>query len=1027
MADFADPLDMLDDMELELELQLEEVETKQVSRLKTGKRKRLGGGTTPGAAKKSMSVITPPTSAPSSPNDSEDGGEAELEFDEPPEDDYDLDDEEAAQKVLYQETVDDAVDEPDGDDDYQDDSGSDSENEEATKFSVRRQKAEPGGGDGEDEEFHRLHGRKAPATSKDMILEMRKENQKLRKSVPIQMPKRGTENSAKVSLFDLLKNLKAKQPELPQDEEPVPDIQDEMVSNELVGLCRELAKNPADAAAAEAAEDSEDSEVEDADKAAAVAEAGAPAGEVPAGDAAASAGGAAAVELDQPPPTASATDEAAPMATDEPPQKPAAEPEAAAAPAAAPTGGAGLSAEVMARIERNKAIAMAKRAARLSGASSPTAAPGLASSAPVAMQTEAGADIGATKDSESAAAAAPAADADAMDEDEDTAAEAAATAAFLASTAEFIEKAEFCGAKKGYCFHLGSQGVGYYTNTAPEVELVQAGPLSKLVEYLGEWLGVDPAGEKAELLSKYGWNGSGFTDDLPRGQFATLGEAISTMNETVKAAAEAAKPVEVVEEEEDSQADSQADSQPDPSLEDDIHESELALEGKDGTRWSPAKLRVSRVDMLGDLRAAQLAKRIALKNKFKQDQGLQDALAAAGQQNAEGAGGAANVESEDEDYEVPLDDALAFDEEADMQVDEEPVEPATLVDGEGGEAAADGAGGEVLLTDEEKEAAAAEVAAAAEEAAAEKREERRLMIERRKNQILELRKMALEDRAARKAQKRAQKTGLFEVDAEQETDDEESDDDDEVEAERQAIEELRAADYLDDGGEEAGDTDDHRKLLAEQMMQDQERYLKARGDMFDDNGNIVRHGRNLKRLLKQNDGDEDATIRPGMDDSSDSSDSDSDSDSEDENGSPKQTSARAFGAIFSGGESQAGKEQDPGGGAEDATTQVMATEVEAVGSNPKAEAKAKKRKHKKMVKRMRRAAHTAATGKASQEKDEIDDAAIHQELSNMVSHGARGLSRSRSAPVSPCNPTSSCAHSLRCRSRPHRQQTMHRG
>ena len=45
-------------------------------------------------------------------------------------------------------------------------------------------------------------------------------------------------------------------------------------------------------------------------------------------------------------------------------------------------------------------------------------------------------------------------------------------------------------------------------------------------------------------------------------------------------------------------------------------------------------------------------------------------------------------------------------------------------------------------------------------------------IERRKNQIMELRKMALEDRAARKAAKRAQKTGLFEVDAEQETDDE---------------------------------------------------------------------------------------------------------------------------------------------------------------------------------------------------------------------------------------------------------------
>ena len=113
-----------------------------------------------------------------------------------------------------------------------------------------------------------------------------------------------------------------------------------------------------------------------------------------------------------------------------------------------------------------------------------------------------------------------------------------------------------------------------------------------------------------------------------------------------------------------------------------------------------------------------------------------------------------------------------------------------------------------------------------------KAEARRVAIERRKNQILELRKMALEDRAARKANKRAQKSGLFDVDAEESGS--ESEDDDEIDAERQAIEELRAADYLDDIDVGDDNGDEHRQLAAKQDLEEHERYMASRGDMFDE-------------------------------------------------------------------------------------------------------------------------------------------------------------------------------------------------
>ena len=53
----------------------------------------------------------------------------------------------------------------------------------------------------------------AQATTKERMLQLRQENQRLRKSVPIDFGERKEEEGAKISLFNLLDDLKKKQPQ----------------------------------------------------------------------------------------------------------------------------------------------------------------------------------------------------------------------------------------------------------------------------------------------------------------------------------------------------------------------------------------------------------------------------------------------------------------------------------------------------------------------------------------------------------------------------------------------------------------------------------------------------------------------------------------------------------------------------------------------------------------------------------------------------------------------------------------------
>ena len=226
-----------------------------------------------------------PNTAPSSPEDAEaaaaagaaaagvvaaaaqkmqeDGDEEEAEFDY---DDIELDDEEAAQRHSYEtQQVDDDEDAAEGpaaekDDDYEDDENesSDSEDEEVR----HRVKKSRESGDLSDEEANKKKDTKrAPATTQERMLQLRQENQRLRKSVPIDFGKRQEEDGAKVNLFNLIGDLKAKQPEQPVEEEEKDDneetVEEAALLDQVVALCDSVLPD-----ATVEDDDGEDSEVE---------------------------------------------------------------------------------------------------------------------------------------------------------------------------------------------------------------------------------------------------------------------------------------------------------------------------------------------------------------------------------------------------------------------------------------------------------------------------------------------------------------------------------------------------------------------------------------------------------------------------------------------------------------------------------------------------------------------------------------------------------------------------------------------
>ena len=143
--------------------------------------------------------------------------------------------------------------------------------------------------------------------------------------------------------------------------------------------------------------------------------------------------------------------------------------------------------------------------------------------------------------------------------------------------------------------------------------------------------------------------------------------------------------------------------------------------------------------------------------------------------------------------------------------------------------------------------------------------------------------MAVDDREARKRERRNRKAGLLEGEAEESGSDY-SEDDDEIDAERQAIHELRGIDYLAVADSDDDNVQEHRSLLARQLEQEDKDYFKARGDVFDEDGKIIRHGKTMKKLLRnaRMAAEAEAAVKRARETSSSDSDSDETSDSSDD-------------------------------------------------------------------------------------------------------------------------------------------------
>ena len=152
--------------------------------------------------------------------------------------------------------------------------------------------------------------------------------------------------------------------------------------------------------------------------------------------------------------------------------------------------------------------------------------------------------------------------------------------------------------------------------------------------------------------------------------------------------------------------------------------------------------------MLVDLRAAQLAKRIALKNRVKQSGLLQDAMAGAAQQNAAeaGDGDGDGDDSEDEDYVAKLDEAFEDeDAAADMDEDGGDGDPETQVFSDEGDRERESGGGAADGEDAEQQKEDHELT-----------DTERKVLEAKKQKEEEWARLAAEQAAAQKAEQRRQ-------------------------------------------------------------------------------------------------------------------------------------------------------------------------------------------------------------------------------------------------------------------------------
>jgi hypothetical protein len=602
---------------------------------------------------------------------------------------------------------------------------------------------------------------------------------------------------------------------------------------------------------------------------------------------------------------------------------------------------------------------------------------------------------------------------------------------------DFVVADEWLGPKAGYVFTVGAEGLGYYLDrTCDNPAAVMEYQMSMLVDNVIAWLGDDPAPKKLATLEPFGWQDSSFAKPLSRQQFRELGQALvqtqalvdveSGAYESAEEESEEATDMDGVDDsaggdtEEHTVENSDQPSQPIATTEmvDELEEeADLVLEDEDtGKKWSPwkpkknsrAALKQAHIDRL---HVARIERNI-LQAKLGYDvdpfavepQEMGPELMQGEEQDANYdpnfvAGEKFNVPDKDKE-DIPLDELLnveSVEESADAESNGE--EKPQDGDGETGENDGDGAAEEELTEEEKQARAEAEEAAKAERAARLKREAeaaRRKMIARRKQQILELRKMALDDRKARKNARRNARNGLIEGEADESGSDF-SDDDDEESAERQAIEELRGIDYLAAMDSDDENSETHRQLMAQQLDQDHQDFLKERGDVFDEDGRIVRHGNRMKALMRDVRRQEAARLEEQrfMQTSSDSESSSEDDDSSGDEAGSKQpaseTDARAEGGRAFAFASQQG----------DAAADTTSVGAAAGRGEPVLSLKERKKARKRAIKRMRKAELAANRADLALENASELTSQIQDEVTNML---APCSSRSRAAAVAGKSP-----------------------
>ena len=570
---------------------------------------------------------------------------------------------------------------------------------------------------------------------------------------------------------------------------------------------------------------------------------------------------------------------------------------------------------------------------------------------------------------------------------------------------DFIAVDEWGGERLGYYFGSGKEGPGYMLDSKVPGDTIPAFQMGVATETLTKWVlsgGDEPSEEKVKVLEPFGWMQvdaeGGFETELTKEQFREIGAAMKAIRASKVEEEEEATQVEDDDDEAEGEEGAEDEAAEAAALEkkkeeEEMEQAELDLDlslenDKTGQKWSPFKPKPTSRRALRTQMQEQLFIKRAKKKKEMKDAGLipldgsmmgpdlepdQDDEYAPEDEEQREEDNEAAMDAMLNDAEDAVDDVMPVDPEADEK-DYQTIDDDTQMDEDDDEP-------EVELTEEEKlakEEADAVAAALAEEEtkkrlAREAADLKRRAIERRKEQILELRKMALDDRAARKANRALNRGGLMEAEADESGSDF-SDDDDEESAERQAIEELRGIDYLAAADSEDENTDTHREMLAKQLGDDMEGFLKQRGDVFDDNGKIIRHGKKMRQMLKaQKVVEEDDMAKKLANASSDEESSSSDDSDDDKSanqfdaagGSPAQAAA---GGAEGDAAAAAGGEGAParvfafaaGGVGEAATEPALPTPRD--GEAPVLTEKQRRKARKKLQKRMRRAVrHPSST------------------------------------------------------------------